>query len=348
MPQGLGLYDDLTAAENLAFTAAIFGPGGGADRAVLPEEIRPYARELIGSLPLGVQRRVAFAQALSHRPDLLMLDEPTSGVDPLGRARLWETIAEAADAGAGVLVTTHYMEEAQECGRLVIMADGRVVAEGTAAEIVGSRQVVVVEAESWAAAFGALERSGLQVALAGRGLRVPGAEPGGVRQALGELPARGAAGSRDAGGALLRADQQRAGRGRRVTRRDGAGLRGGRAGRGRPTAPGRARPRGRPAARGDSGTREAIARGSRAQFAELGYHGATIRGIAAAAEVDPALVHHFYGTKEALFAAAMQLPVVPSEVLTAALRRPAGRRSLAGLRRAPGPDGAARSGSPMR
>jgi ABC-type multidrug transport system ATPase subunit len=189
VPQGLGLYDDLTAAENLEFTAAIFGSAGGSDPAGLPEQVRPYSRELIGSLPLGVQRRVAFAQALSHQPDLLMLDEPTSGVDPLGRARLWETIAGTAEAGAGVLVTTHYMEEAQECGRLVIMADGRVVAEGTAAQIVGSRQVVVVEAESWSAAFGALERSGLQVALAGRGLRVPGADAGEVRRALGELPA---------------------------------------------------------------------------------------------------------------------------------------------------------------
>ncbi|HUZ51416.1 MAG TPA: ABC transporter ATP-binding protein [Streptosporangiaceae bacterium] len=189
VPQGLGLYDDLTAAENMEFTAAIFGPGSGPDATELPGEIRPYARELIGSLPLGVQRRVAFAQALSHQPDLLMLDEPTSGVDPLGRARLWETIADAADAGVGVLVTTHYMEEAQECGRLVIMADGRVVAEGTAAGIAGSRQVVVVEAESWSEAFGALERSGLQVALAGRGLRVPGAEPADVRRALGDLPA---------------------------------------------------------------------------------------------------------------------------------------------------------------
>jgi hypothetical protein len=81
------------------------------------------------------------------------------------------------------------MEEAQECGRLVIMADGRVVAAGTAAEIVGNRQVMVVEAESWSAAFGALERAGLQVALAGRGLRVPGADPAQVRHALGDLPA---------------------------------------------------------------------------------------------------------------------------------------------------------------
>jgi AcrR family transcriptional regulator len=70
---------------------------------------------------------------------------------------------------------------------------------------------------------------------------------------------------------------------------------------------------------GDSGTRAAIGEAARAQFADFGYHGATIRGIAAAAEVDPALVHHYYGTKEALFAAAMRLPVVPSEVLTAAL-----------------------------
>jgi ABC-2 type transport system ATP-binding protein len=185
VPQGLGLYDDLNPVENLEFAAAIFGAG----RAVLPEPVRPYARELVGSLPLGVQRQVAFAEALSHGPDLLMLDEPTSGVGPLGRARLWETIGDAAEAGVGVLVTTHYMEEAQECGRLVIMADGRVVAAGTAADIVGNQQVVVVEAESWSAAFGALEQAGLQVALAGRGLRVPGADPAVVRRALGDLPA---------------------------------------------------------------------------------------------------------------------------------------------------------------
>jgi ABC-2 type transport system ATP-binding protein len=185
VPQGLGLYDDLTPAENMEFSEAVFGPGG----APLPDELASYGRATVGSLPLGVQRRVAFAQALSHHPDLLMLDEPTSGVDPLGRARLWETIAEAADGGAGVLVTTHYMEEAQECARLVVMADGSVVAEGSVAEIVGGRQVVAVEAESWQAAFTALEAAGLQVALAGRGLRVPGAGPEEVSQALGRLPA---------------------------------------------------------------------------------------------------------------------------------------------------------------
>jgi ABC-type multidrug transport system ATPase subunit len=185
VPQGLGLYDDLSPAENMEFTEAIFGPAA----APMPDELRSYGRELVGSLPLGVQRRVAFAQALSHHPDLLMLDEPTSGVDPLGRARLWETIAGAAEGGAGVLVTTHYMEEAHECGRLVVMADGRVVAEGTAEEIIGGRRVVAVEAETWSAAFGALDAAGLQVALAGRGLRVPGADPADVRRALGDLRA---------------------------------------------------------------------------------------------------------------------------------------------------------------
>src|ERR1022692_1360292 len=70
VPQGLGLYDDLTAAENLEFTAAIFGPGSETDATALPAEIRPYARELIGSLPLGAQRRVAFAPAPSPPPDL--------------------------------------------------------------------------------------------------------------------------------------------------------------------------------------------------------------------------------------------------------------------------------------
>ena len=185
VPQGLGLYDDLTTAENMAFTAQVFKESNNDP---LPEQIRPYASDLIGSMSLGAQRRVAFAQALSHKPDLLILDEPTSGVDPLGRARLWETVADAADAGAGVLVTTHYMEEAGECGRLVIMADGAVVAAGTASDIIGSSQATLVEADSWADAFGRCEEAGLAVALAGRGVRVPGADPASVRLALGDLP----------------------------------------------------------------------------------------------------------------------------------------------------------------
>jgi ABC-2 type transport system ATP-binding protein len=205
VPQGLGLYDDLTPAENLAFSRAVFGRArrgvhGRAGRPVpgwhdeedgeLPEALRPFSRTVVGALPLGIQRITAFAQALDHGPDLLVLDEPTSGVDPLGRARLWETVAQAASAGAGVLVTTHYMDEAGECDRLMVMAEGRVVAGGTAAGIIGDARVTVVDARSWAAAFGALASAGLAVALAGRSLRVPGAAPAQVRAALGDIEAR--------------------------------------------------------------------------------------------------------------------------------------------------------------
>ncbi|HEX7464079.1 MAG TPA: ABC transporter ATP-binding protein, partial [Actinomycetota bacterium] len=180
VPQGLGLYDDLTPEENLAFAHAVFGGKAG----VLPAGLRPLADVPVGRLSLGVQRRVAFAQALAHRPDLLVLDEPTSGVDPLARARLWETIREAADAGAGALVTTHHMDEAEECDRLVVMAEGRLVAEGTVADIVGDARVVVVQTEEWQRAFEAIESAGLAAALVGRTLRVPGATPAVVEHAL--------------------------------------------------------------------------------------------------------------------------------------------------------------------
>ena len=180
VPQGLGLYDDLTVAENVSFSTAVFGgrPAG------LPAQLRPYAGIPAGRLPLGLQRRVAFAQVLAHRPGLLILDEPTSGVDPLGRARLWDTVRSAAEAGAGALVTTHYMEEAQECDRLVIMADGGVVATGTPAEVIADATVTVVEAPDWRAAFGRLEDAGFSVALAGHALRLPEADLAAVRQAL--------------------------------------------------------------------------------------------------------------------------------------------------------------------
>jgi ABC-2 type transport system ATP-binding protein/ribosome-dependent ATPase len=186
VPQGLGLYDDLTPRENLAFARAAFG----GDRDVMPASLRPVEDVPVGRLPLGVQRRVAFAQALAHRPELLVLDEPTSGVDPLARARLWETIRDASDAGAGALVTTHHMDEAEECDRLVVMADGRVVAEGTVAEIVGAARVVVIETDAWERAFEAIETGGLAAALVGRTLRVPGTDPQRVRRALGDLPVR--------------------------------------------------------------------------------------------------------------------------------------------------------------
>jgi ABC-type multidrug transport system ATPase subunit len=104
--QGLGLYPDLTVAENAEFVAA----GFGSPPAQLPEDLAAVRDDLVGTIGLGRQRRLAFATALAHEPELLVLDEPTSGVNPLARARLWDQIHEQAERGAGVLVTTHYLQ----------------------------------------------------------------------------------------------------------------------------------------------------------------------------------------------------------------------------------------------
>jgi ABC-2 type transport system ATP-binding protein/ribosome-dependent ATPase len=170
VPQSLGLYDDLTVGENWAFTTAAFGV---ADSTV-PESFAGYRHELVGDLSLGLQRRVAFAAAFSHHPELLVLDEPTSGVGPLSSSRLWEDIRASAEHGTGVLVTTHNMEEAEQCDRLVVMAEGQVVATGTLGQIIGDRRVVQVDCADWRSAFTALDSDGLIVEVLGDRLRVPG------------------------------------------------------------------------------------------------------------------------------------------------------------------------------
>ena len=170
VPQTLGLYEDLTVQENWAFTAAAFG----TKEQELPESIAGSGHELVGDLSLGFQRRVAFAVAFSHDPDLLVLDEPTSGVGPLSSSRLWDDIRTSAEEGTGILVTTHNMEEAEQCDRLVVMADGRVVAAGTLGEVIGNRQVVQVECDDWHRAFTALDGEGFIVQVQGDRLRVPG------------------------------------------------------------------------------------------------------------------------------------------------------------------------------
>jgi ABC-2 type transport system ATP-binding protein len=182
VPQSLGLYEDLTVAENLAFSTAAYG----SSDAVLEGELAQARDALIRDLPLGLRRRVAFAIALGHHPDLLVLDEPTSGVDPLQRARLWETIRASAEEGAGVLVTTHHLSEAEQCDRLVVLAAGRVAAAGTLAEVVGDTTAVEIRTSSWEAAFTALDLARLPVSLVGRTLRVPGANPATVARLLAE------------------------------------------------------------------------------------------------------------------------------------------------------------------
>ena len=135
MSQKFSLYDDLPIDENLAFFASIYGVPEDEQaekiRWVLEfADLEGKAHELVGSLPGGWKQRVAFGAAIMHEPSVLFLDEPTSGVDPIARRVFWQLINRLADAGTAILVTTHYLEEAEQCNRLGLMVAGELVAEG--------------------------------------------------------------------------------------------------------------------------------------------------------------------------------------------------------------------------
>ncbi|MHA7984210.1 ATP-binding cassette domain-containing protein [Rathayibacter sp. CAU 1779] len=170
VPQGLGLYTTLSVRENVAFLSRVYG----VPKPVLPDTLREVSRDIVADIGLGRQRQLAFALALSHGPELLVLDEPTSGVDPLGRARLWDVIHAQADAGRAVIVTTHYLQEAEQCTRLALLAQGRLVGSGTVSDLVRGAAAVLVTSEDWQRAFEVLDRSGLPIMLSGRSIRVAG------------------------------------------------------------------------------------------------------------------------------------------------------------------------------
>jgi ABC-2 type transport system ATP-binding protein len=140
MAQRFSLYVNLTVVENLSFFASAYGLNRARrnqriDWALETFELAGYARSSSGDLPLGYKQRLAMAAALLHEPEILFLDEPTSGVDPLARREFWQRISALAESGVTVLVTTHFMEEANYCDRLMIMAEGEVLAQGTPAEL---------------------------------------------------------------------------------------------------------------------------------------------------------------------------------------------------------------------
>ncbi|EXJ15690.1 ATP-binding cassette domain-containing protein [Imhoffiella purpurea] len=140
MSQKFSLYANLSARQNLDFFARAYGLRGAGARgrvqwALDAFELTDLADAESGSLPLGYKQRLAMAAALMHEPDILFLDEPTSGVDPLARREFWSRINALAESGVTVLVTTHFMEEAEYCDRLAIMSAGEILALGTPSEI---------------------------------------------------------------------------------------------------------------------------------------------------------------------------------------------------------------------
>ena len=140
MSQKFSLYDDLTLKENMRFYGGIYGKSdvfikektaGILEQLHLAKE----ANLLVRSLPLGWKQKLAFSVAIFHEPEIVFLDEPTGGVDPVARREFWDLIYQASDRGITVFVTTHYMDEAEYCNRVSIMVDGRIEALDTPAQL---------------------------------------------------------------------------------------------------------------------------------------------------------------------------------------------------------------------
>jgi ABC-2 type transport system ATP-binding protein len=140
MSQRFSLYDDLTASENMQ----LFGTIYKIDKKTLSQRIQnslnelamnEFANELVRSIPLGWKQRLAFATALLHQPQIVFLDEPTSGVDPIVRRDFWGLIYKTAATGVTIFVTTHYMDEAEYCERISIMAEGELKRIGAPSEL---------------------------------------------------------------------------------------------------------------------------------------------------------------------------------------------------------------------
>ena len=181
MTQRFSLFEDLSVLENLEFMATVQDLPRAAVRARVTELLQQYQfddrrRQLAGTLSGGQKQRLALACAVIHRPELLFLDEPTSAVDPESRRDFWEKLFELADAGTTLLVSTHYMDEAERCHRLAILDHGVLVADGTPAALgaaLSGRTVLVNSAQPRRAAALLSAQSGvMSVAQIGQQLRV--------------------------------------------------------------------------------------------------------------------------------------------------------------------------------
>jgi ABC-2 type transport system ATP-binding protein len=135
MTQAAALYPDLSVLENIRFFAAIYGAGADVDEALQVVELQERKHSIVGQLSGGMRTRLSLACAIVHRPELLLLDEPTVGVDPQLRAQLWDRFAAMAEDGTTIVVSSHVMDEAERCQRLGLVRLGRMLAEGSATEL---------------------------------------------------------------------------------------------------------------------------------------------------------------------------------------------------------------------
>ncbi len=203
MSQRFSLYEDLTAEENLTFYGGVYGLTGARLQGRAAEVLQLVGlyerrRELTRNLALGFRQRLALASAILHEPPILFLDEPTSGVDPISRRNFWDLIYAMAAQGVTILVTTHYMDEAEFCDRLVLIYQGRIIAEGTPRELRRAvpEEIIAVYPERLGEALEAIRRlpEVAEAAVFGDGLHVASARAAEVEAAIKEtLAARGIA-----------------------------------------------------------------------------------------------------------------------------------------------------------
>lgn len=205
MTQRFSLYDDLTVGQNLDFFSGVYGLRGRErkDRiawalgALDRGGLRGMEDKMVRGLPGGWKQRLALACAVLHRPRVLFLDEPTGGVDPLSRRRFWSLIDDMAAEGVTLIVTTHYLDEAERCDRIALLHQGRLIALGTVAElknVFSGRAVLEVAAPRFLEAIGQLEQQPwiLEASLFGDRLHVLVEDPGeGRRRILALLEANG-------------------------------------------------------------------------------------------------------------------------------------------------------------
>lgn len=153
MTQKFSLYDDLTVQENLEFIGQIFGMETKALKARIEEQLSTYGldqlrKQRVGGMSGGQKQRLSLAAATMHKPKLLFLDEPTSAVDPENRRDFWEQLFDLSDQGTTILITTHYMDEAERCHRLAIMEAGEIRADGEPEELMAQMGVNIVEVKA--------------------------------------------------------------------------------------------------------------------------------------------------------------------------------------------------------